>query len=65
MYIYLVVSANKFELPTFVADSMEELVTILGVSQSVIKRRISETKSGRNLKDYKIRVVEIDEEEYE
>lgn len=60
LYLWLAVTADKYELPLTVADSAKELGEIYGVSKQTVKncvlRNVSGTRTGR--KFVKVRIEE-------
>ncbi|MEA4922182.1 MAG: hypothetical protein VB031_02305 [Eubacteriaceae bacterium] len=46
MKIYMAVTADKYELPTMVADSSKELAGMLGRTVNSVRSHISHTKEG-------------------
>ncbi len=60
--LYMSVTADKFELPLYVADSAAELALHYHVTKNAVQSSISKAHSGRT-RGYKfIRVEEIDDE---
>ena len=60
MIIYMAVELDEYELPYAIADSREELASILGVSKSAISVGLSQEKTGRQRSRYK--KVEVEDE---
>lgn len=46
-YLWLAITADKYELPIYVADTCKELAEVIGVSQNLISSHISKNKSGK------------------
>jgi len=45
--LYMAVTADRYELPLFVADSPRELVLVTGYSKNIILSSIAHNQSGR------------------
>lgn len=63
MVLYLAVSADKYELPTAVADSGYELERMLGLRRGSVACHISYAKYGRVKRQRYFKIVIDDEEE--
>lgn len=46
-YIYMMVSNDKYELPILIADTVQELADMAGVSRKTISTHISRSKKGQ------------------
>jgi len=55
-YIWLAVTADKFELPIAVADSAKKLANMLGINENTVYTSIHSKLSGKNSKRKIIRV---------
>lgn len=60
MTLWMKVTNDKYELPLVVADSVQELADILGVSRNSIYSSMSHVKAGDS-KNTPYRKVEVDE----
>lgn len=59
MPLYLMVTSDRFRLPIAVADSMEELSQMVGVSVTSISHAINNVKQGKRKKSkYEVVFVE-------
>lgn len=56
MHIWLAVTADKYELPVMIADSVNELSERLGISKSVIMKAKAD---GRASRKYKLRFERV------
>ena len=65
MYVYLSVTADKYELPIAIGDSPKELGAILGVTNNAISSAIGHNKTGfiRGTKYIKVWIDDYDENE--
>lgn len=63
-HLYIKVSRDKYELPVAVAETAGELARMLGVSEGMIRSRISNAKKGYRGKSV-YRLVEWEEEDGE
>lgn len=63
MYVYMMVTLDKYQLPLAVADSATELAQIVGANVSTIRTSASHIKSGKikNSRFYRVEIEDDDE----
>lgn len=64
MIIYMAVSADKYELPLYIADTLEQMANIYGVTTQCVYRQIK-LKSNGVISGRKFVKVEIKENDNE
>lgn len=60
-YLWLAVTADKYELPIFVEDTAQQLANKLGITSSTVIASVTRNKTGKNI-GRKIVRVNIDED---
>lgn len=58
--LYMIVTADRYELPMLVADSLDELSEFSGKTKTNISSCISKKKNGKN-NGYKFIRIEVDD----
>lgn len=62
--VYMVVSCDKFRLPLCVAESVEELARMTGVSEQSVRMQLSRVRK-RRVNKSKYEMIFMDREEWE
>ena len=62
MFVYLMVSKDKYELPVAVADSVQELSDMVGSSVNTIRSGICHQKAGR-IKKSRFICVDVEDDD--
>ncbi len=54
--IYMVVTNDKYELPIYVADTVEEIAQLLGIKNNSVSTRICRGGYGKKYKIIRVRI---------
>ena len=60
--LYFIVTADELEWPIAVGRNIKELAMDSGKSEMTIYSKMRSQKKGLNIKDYKVEVVEVENE---